>query len=161
MTRDEKLHREFERLAKRDDFYDWLGLHPITVETGRLVGELEHDDRLTMPSPPGPGSIHGGVIASLIDVSGVGAVLSTLENPVTASIATTNLDIDFTETAESALRSEAIVTAVDKPEFGATVTVTTAGESDTDSVLIAEGTVICRILNNGSVVEEFSPNSDS
>ncbi|MFB6202532.1 MAG: PaaI family thioesterase [Halorhabdus sp.] len=157
MTRDERLFREFERLANRDDFYDWLGLYPITVETGRLVGGLEYDDRLTMPSPPGPGSVHGGVVASLIDVSGVGAVLSTLENPVTASIATTNLDIDFTETAESTLRSEAVVTAVDKPEFEATVTVTTAGESDTDSVLIAEGTVICRVSNNDSVVETFSP----
>lgn len=157
MTRDEILHREFERLAERDEFYNWLGLYPITVETGRLVGGLEYADRLTMPSPPGPGSIHGGVVASLIDVSGVGAVLSTLENPVTASIVTTNLDIDFTKTAESTLRSEALITAVDKHEFEATVTVTTADESNTDSVLIAEGTVLCRVSNGSSVVETFSP----
>jgi len=150
MDRDE-LQRYFEHVLDRNEYYDWLGLRPTTVEPGRVVGEIPFADRLAPPSPPGPAGIHGGVIATLVDISAIGAVVSLLATPRDAFVSTTGLAVDFVESVQTDVRADAEVTDVDAKTAHVSVEVFPAEPEDPDPV--ATGEVTCRVSERNAFVD--------
>lgn len=151
MAREERLRRQFERLIEGSEFYEWLNLRPVAVEPGRVVGGIEYDDRLAIPTPLGPDSIHGGIVATLVDVTGVGCTLTVLTDPEDASVATTELDVTYNDPAKTDLRAEAVVASVDDGTVRVAVDVRPADDPDCDPV--AEGDVVCWVGEGGPVLE--------
>lgn len=148
----ETVRRYFERVTDQTAFYDWIGLRPVRVEEGRVVGEIPDDETLMTPSPPGAGSVHGGVIATLVDMTAVGAVVSTMSDPRDAFVSTTEIQIEFIEPVRQGLQAEAVV--VDSDDRTAEVSVTVSrGSSKSESQAeteaaretVATGDVVCRI----------------
>ena len=70
-------------------FQRWLGLRVEEVGHGKLVIGL--DWREEMVSNPGTQSLHGGILASLIDLGGLYAVLTTKS----LAVATIDLRVDY------------------------------------------------------------------
>lgn len=70
-------------------FQRWLGLKVEEAEEGRLV--LGMDWRTELVSNPHSNSMHGGVLASLIDLGGLYAVLTTKS----VATATVDLRVDY------------------------------------------------------------------
>lgn len=67
---------------------------------------LDHREELTNPSGD---SLHGGVIATLIDNAAGSALRTVLESPETALYATTELNLSYLRPATGDLRAEAWV----------------------------------------------------
>jgi uncharacterized protein (TIGR00369 family) len=70
-------------------FQRWLALHAEEVGEGRLV--IGMDWRADMVSNPATQSLHGGILASLIDLGGLYAVLTTQS----VAVATVDLRVDY------------------------------------------------------------------
>jgi uncharacterized protein (TIGR00369 family) len=58
-----------------DDFATWIGVHPAAAEDGRARLELEAAERHLNPA----GTVHGGVLATLVDTAMGAAVRSTTD----------------------------------------------------------------------------------
>jgi len=104
------LRERYERIVARDPYYDWLGVRPASVRRGRVVGELPFDERLTTPRSLGTSAIHGGAIATLIDLAAAGAALTTADPEDRATVATTGLDVSFHRAVRETLTATAAVT---------------------------------------------------
>jgi uncharacterized protein (TIGR00369 family) len=158
MAREERLRRQFERLIEGSAFYEWLNIHPVAVEPGRVVGAMEYDDRLAISTRLGPDSIHGGIVATLVDVTGVGCTLTILADPADASVATTELDVTYNDPAKTDLRAEAVVASVEDGTVRVSVDVRRA--DDPDGEPIAEGEVVCWVGAGGPVLDAHRDGTD-
>lgn len=136
---DEDTRELFARIAERNDYYDWLGLRPVEVTEGRVVVELPFDEHLTVPRTVGTGAVHGGVLATLVDVSAIAAVLAERDDLTT--VATTDLDVTFHDRVRETVTAEAGVTGVDDGTASATVVVTPKSGDEA----VARGEVTCRL----------------
>ncbi|GAB3040921.1 PaaI family thioesterase [Natronobiforma cellulositropha] len=100
-----------EAIDEYHEFLSWLGTTVETVESERMVLSVPYDEKLTNRHPHANGTpdIHGGVAATLIDTAG-GLVLRTaLEDPLSGSIATINLTVNYLRPATGDLRASAEV----------------------------------------------------
>lgn len=140
------LSKYFERQISRTEFYEWIGIQLVTVEEGRIVGKVPFDERLSPPSPPGPESLHGGVISTLVDMSAIGAALSTVPKPQNAFISTSQLQIDFVESVQVAVRAEGVVNRLEDQRAEVSVEVVRAEHPDKGPV--ATGEVTCLISSS-------------
>jgi uncharacterized protein (TIGR00369 family) len=70
-------------------FQCWLGLRAVEVGEGKLV--IAMDWRPEMVSNPQTRSLHGGILASLVDLGGLYAVLTTKS----LAVATVDLRVDY------------------------------------------------------------------
>ncbi len=76
-------------------FQRWLGLRVDDVDTGRMCVTLPwKEDLVSNPNPP---TVHGGILASVIDLLGLYSVLTT----GSAAIATVDLRVDYHRRAGS------------------------------------------------------------
>jgi len=70
-------------------FQRWLGLQVTEVDEGRMCIALPwKEDLISNPNPP---TVHGGILASVIDLLGLYSVLTT----GSISIATVDLRVDY------------------------------------------------------------------
>jgi uncharacterized protein (TIGR00369 family) len=70
-------------------FQRWLGLQVTEVDEGRMCVTLPwKEDLVSNPNPP---TVHGGILASVIDLLGLYSVLTT----GSISIATVDLRVDY------------------------------------------------------------------
>lgn len=70
-------------------FQRWLGLRVTEVDEGRMRVSLPwKEDLVSNPNPP---TVHGGILASVIDLLGLYSVLTTGN----ASLATVDLRVDY------------------------------------------------------------------
>lgn len=97
---------ESERVLAQTGFLSWLGIEIQEEEAGRAVLGLPHRDELTNSNGD---TLHGGVIATLIDNAAGTALRTVLESPATARYATTELNLSYLRPATGDLRAEATV----------------------------------------------------
>lgn len=88
-------------------YLSWLGLRLDRLERGRVRMHVPGDGKLRNPGPGG--SIHGGIVATLIDTASGFALRTTFEDPGTARLATTDLDVSYLRPATGDLAVEAEV----------------------------------------------------
>jgi len=96
-----------EYLESEHDFLSWLGFTVDEFETGRMVGTVPFDGKLTNPTEPP--TVQGGVASTLIDVVGGIALRPYLTDPVDDDISTINLNVNYLRPATGDLTAEAEV----------------------------------------------------
>jgi uncharacterized protein (TIGR00369 family) len=117
-------------LENEHGFMSWLDVTLEEFEHGTVVLSVPFDEKLTNPTDPP--SMHGGVASTLVDTAGGLALRPFLDNPVTGSMATINLNVNYLRPATSEL-----VATADVVRAGGTVgvsTVTVESETPDDGV---------------------------
>ena len=97
---------ELEAVVRSHGLFEWLNLDVETVEPGRIVFELPFDEKFANIAS---GTVHGGVTATVIDTASGFALRSTFEDPTTARLTTTDLNVRYVRPARDDLRVEAEV----------------------------------------------------
>ena len=97
---------ESERVLAQTGLLSWLGITIEEEADGSAVIQLPHREELTNPDGE---SLHGGVIATVIDNAAGTALRTVLESPETALYATTELNLSYLRPATGDLRAEARV----------------------------------------------------
>ncbi|QLD85009.1 PaaI family thioesterase [Natronomonas halophila] len=95
-----------EAALQEHGLFQWLNLDIETVEPGHVVFELPFDDKFANIAS---GTVHGGVTATVIDTASGFALRSTFENPESAMLTTTDLNVRYVRPARNDLRVEAEV----------------------------------------------------
>ena len=86
--------------------FTWLDLEIERVEPGRATFVLPFDEKFANLAS---GTVHGGVTATVIDTASGFALRSTFEDPATARLTTTDLNVRYVRPARNDLRVEAEV----------------------------------------------------
>ena len=97
---------DLEAVLRSHGLFEWLNLDIETVEPGRIVFELPFDEKFANIAS---GTVHGGVTATVIDTASGFALRSTFEDPATARLTTTDLNVRYVRPARNDLRVEAEV----------------------------------------------------
>jgi len=117
---------------------DLLGMRPVEVEVGRVVFALEPDGRLYNPI----GSVHGGVVATLLDSAMSCAVHTTL--PAGIRYTTVQLNVHF---VRGVFEETGEVRAVGEVVASGRRMATAEGRLvDPEDRVLAHGTLTCLIL---------------
>ena len=95
-----------ERALREHGLFEWLNLNIDIVEPGRVVFELPFDEKFANLAS---GTVHGGVTATVIDPASGFALRSTFDDPATARLTTTDLNVRYVRPARNDLRVEAEV----------------------------------------------------
>lgn len=93
-------------IVEKHGFLSWLGVTLETLEHGRAILHLPYDEKLTNWVS---GTIHGGVTASVIDTSSGFALRTCFDDPLDATLATTDMNVRYLRPATSDLTVEASV----------------------------------------------------
>jgi len=110
-------------------FQRWLGLQVTEVDEGRMCIALPWKEDLV--SNPNPSTVHGGILASVIDLLGLYSVLTT----GSISIATVDLRVDYHRPAGPGdMRAEANII-----KLGSKVSTAETQVLGTDGKLLASG----------------------
>lgn len=131
MSTDSGLNKYFQE----SPFNDWMDVQVGTTEGDRPIVRVPFNQKLTNQGA----SIHGGVLASLVDVAGGAAVLNALGDNGEVFLATTDMDIRYLRPATEELTAIGSVERVGESLSVATVEITQ--ESSTDSNVVALGSV--------------------
>jgi uncharacterized protein (TIGR00369 family) len=82
-------------LVDRHPYLDWLGVEVVSAGDGEAVVTLPADDSHRNLSMENPQTIHGGIIATLVDNATGIALRTTFDDPASAKLTTTNLDVNY------------------------------------------------------------------
>lgn len=104
-------------------FLSFLDLQVEAVDDGEMTLRIPYDEKLTNHGA-GEGNVHGGIAATIIDTAGGLAIRTTLDEPVTAGVATIDLNVSYLRPARGDLVAEAEVIRVGSTVGVAEVTVT-------------------------------------
>lgn len=115
-------------------YLSWLDLTLETVESGRVRMAVPSDEKLRNPEPGE--TIHGGIAATLIDTASGFALRTTFENPSTARLATTDLDVSYLRPATGDLAVEAEVLRSGETVGVTDVTVESANGGEREAVAV-------------------------
>lgn len=96
-----------EYLEREHAFLSWLGFTVDEFETGRMVGTIPFDDKLTNPTEPP--TVQGGVASTLVDVVGGIALRPYLTDPIEDDLSTINLNVNYLRPATGDLTATAEV----------------------------------------------------
>ncbi len=104
-------------------FLSFLDLQVEAVDDGEMTLRIPYDEKLTNHGA-GEGNVHGGIAATIIDTAGGLAIRTTLDEPITAGVATLDLNVSYLRPARGDLVAEADVIRVGSTVGVAEVTVT-------------------------------------
>ncbi|OIB55668.1 PaaI family thioesterase [Natrialba sp. SSL1] len=128
------------------DFLSWIGTSVDDVGPGTMTMSIPYDQKLTNVRPAATADsdqrpdIHGGIAATLIDTVGGLALRTELEDPVDASIATINLNVNYLRPATGDLTATANVIRVGGTVGVSEVTVeSTTPDGETKEVATGQG----------------------
>jgi len=127
-------------------FLSFLDLSVERVADGEMALRIPYDEKLTNHGA-GEGNVHGGIAATIIDTAGGLAVRTTLDEPVTAGVATIDLNVSYLRPARGDLVAEADVIRVGSTVGVAEVTVTCENE-DGERVEVAVGRGSFRVFRD-------------
>ena len=102
----EAVRDGFEAELEKHGFFSWLNLQFVTLEPGRVVFEVPFEGKFTNLAS---GAVHGGVTAAAMDTASAFALRSTFDDPLSAQVTTTDLDVRYVNPARADLRIEATV----------------------------------------------------
>lgn len=141
----EVLEQLYDQLAERTPYYDWLGFECETLESGRIVITAPYNESTTAPDVA-PDSMHGGVLATLVDAAAMGAIIAAKGEPV--PLVTTELDITFHDATQEDVIVEGEVVGGEGTLMTARVDIypETEWESDEPSPT-ASGKATARLFN--------------
>lgn len=97
---------ESERVIAQTGLLSWLEITVEEESEGSARLRLPHREELTNPDGE---SLHGGVLATLIDNAAGTALRTVLESPESAQYATTELNLSYLRPATGDLRADARV----------------------------------------------------
>lgn len=132
---------ELNSYFQRSPFNEWMDLGVESVEPGRSVVTVPYDERLTNPG----GVVHGGILASLMDVTAAATLLTERENPAEPSLATTDMSIRYLRPASGELRAVGRIERAGSSLGVAAVDVESATEED-GRKKVATGSVSYKFL---------------
>lgn len=129
-----------EALIASHEYLSWLG---VTVEGakegyGRIA--VPYDEKLANPS----GSLHGGVVATVVDNAAGTAIRATLDDPAGTDYVTTDLDLSYVRPAADRVIAEGTVKHIGRST--AVVAVDVFTDADGERKLAATGKVSLRIF---------------
>lgn len=126
------------------EFLSWLGVTVEELERGRAVMAIPYDRKLT--NVPWTGAeddtchpIQGGVAATLTDTAGGMALRGELDDPLTAGMATINLNVNYLEAARGDLTATAEVTRAGKTVGVSKILLESERDGETTPVALATG----------------------
>ncbi|MFC7045981.1 PaaI family thioesterase [Halobacteriaceae archaeon GCM10025711] len=133
--------REFVQSAIDDHgFLSWLNASVDEFEPGHVVMSVPYDKKLVNSGPQVDGNVHGGVAATLIDTVGGTAVRSALDEPLTAGVATIDLNVSYLRPAANGLVATGDVVRVGSTVGVAEVTVeSTTPDGEQKEVAVGRG----------------------
>lgn len=102
----EDVRDGFETELDDHGLFSWLNLEFVTLEPGRVVFGIPFEEKFANLVS---GAVHGGVTASAMDTASAFALRSTFDDPVSAQVTTTDLDVRYVNAARGDLRVEATV----------------------------------------------------
>ncbi|MFP8952101.1 PaaI family thioesterase [Natrialbaceae archaeon A-arb3/5] len=152
MSDDPRAAAEFDELEAMvqhyidngQEFLSWIGTTVDNVGPGTMTLSIPYDEKLTNERPNGPSDrkadIHGGIAATLIDTAGGLALRTELEDPLAASIATINLNVNYLRPATGDLTATANVVRAGSSVGVSEVTVeSTTPDGETRDVATGQG----------------------
>ena len=89
-------------IEQEHGYLSWLGTEVTAIERGKIVLTVPYDEKLTNSDGE---TVHGGVAATLIDTAGGIAQQTCVENPLSSSAATVNLNVNYHRRATGDLRA--------------------------------------------------------
>lgn len=126
-------HRDgLQSFIDRHGYLSWLDLQLDTVERGRVQMSIPEDEKLHNPGRNG--STHGGIAATLVDTASGFALRTTFEDPATARLATTDLNVSYLRPATGNLVVKAKVLRAGKTTGVTDVTVESTDENESVAV---------------------------
>ena len=128
-------------------FLSWLNVSLESLEDGRAVMELPYQEKLTNWVT---GTIHGGATATVVDTCSAFALRTSLDDPMTTTLATTDLDVKYVRPATSDLTVEAEVIRAGTSTGVTRVTVLGTDEAGT-SKEVAIGATTYRLFTEESL----------
>jgi len=105
----EDIEEFIESIMQRHGFMRWLGLEVDNIEAGRVVLSLPYREELGNPDT---GSIHGGLLASLVDTASGMAIQTTFDEFGQTGLTTTDMNVSYVRPARSDVRAVAEVVRV-------------------------------------------------
>jgi len=86
-----------ESFVERHGFLSWLGVTVEDAANGHIELGARHDERFVNPSKNANDiePVHGGVTAALVDTASGFALRTTFDDPGTARLTTTDLDVSY------------------------------------------------------------------
>lgn len=98
-----------QSMIGRHGFMRWLDLTITDASEGRAVLELPYREELGNPVT---GSIHGGLLATLVDTASGMAIQTTFDEFGRTGLTTTDMSVSYVRPARSDVRAEAEVVRV-------------------------------------------------
>ena len=135
--------RSSAEFIERHGYLTWLGVRVESMADGRAVVRLPDEDRFANPGRTG--SVHGGIVATLVDLASAVALRSTFEDPAGGSLTTTDLNVSYLRPATGALIATADVVRAGGSTGVAEVTVERA-DADGDDAVAAVGRTTFRLF---------------
>lgn len=132
-------------LENEHDFLSWLGFQVDEFDSGRMVGTIPFDGKLTNPTEPP--TMQGGVASTLIDVVGGIALRPYLTDPIGDRIATINLNVNYLRPAASDLTASAEVVRAGG-SVGVSAVEVSSETPDGEEVLVAVGQGAYRLFRS-------------
>lgn len=143
---DDALERSaFQEIVDRHDYLSWLGLAIESVERGRILLTMPHDEKFENPFPDGRRPVHGGITATLVDTSSGFVLRTTFDDPEAAGLTTTDLDVSYLRPATGDLRVEAEVVRAGG-SVGVTDVTVASEDADGEFVDVAVGRATYRLF---------------
>ncbi|MCU4741048.1 PaaI family thioesterase [Halobacteria archaeon AArc-m2/3/4] len=132
-----------EYIDEYHEFLSWLGTTVEDVGPGTMAMTIPYDEKLTNTRPGANGDrkpdIHGGIAATLVDTAGGLALRTELEKPLTGSIATINLNVNYLRPATGDLTATASVVRAGSSVGVSEITVESTTNGETEIVAIGQG----------------------
>lgn len=96
---------DFESIStsyvERHGFLSWIGLEVESADEGRVVMRVPYHEKLTNLDEGN--TVHGGIVATLIDTVSAMALRTTFEDPFGAGMSTTDLNVSYVRPARGDL----------------------------------------------------------
>ena len=134
---------ELERQFYSHGLFTWLGFEIEAIEPGRVVFSVPFDEAI---SNIVSGTLHGGITATVIDTASGFALRSTFDDPGSAQLTTTDLNVRYIRPARDDIRVEATVTRAGRSMGFTESEVTTVHEGD--EKIIATGGASYRLFRD-------------
>lgn len=123
---------------ERHGFLSWLGAEVLAVEEGRLEMGIPYDPKIANLDEAG--TVHGGVVATLIDTASAHALRTTFEDPLSVGMSTIEVNARYVRPARDDLLATAEVVRAGGSVGVTDVTVEAPGPDGEPTVVAVGGT---------------------